>query len=218
MNFSVRPILPHVYHLHFEDGYDLAMHFVRVQEYYESPKFFSKIFSLVDFMEWYAKEYGKGAFTYPADWSGFNVPSTALLGVYGQPELIPDFNRYDALMSHLVRCAKLIEMDKFYFIGTSSAGYKGDSDEENVLDHEVAHALYFTNAKYQREVTRCLADMDPEVRVEAKQALARMGYHSTTIDDEIHAYSATGLCTDLQGIISPAEQKPFQKVFKEFRK
>jgi hypothetical protein len=219
MNFSVRELLPHVYHLHFERGYDLAMHFVRAQEYYESPRFFRKFFTMIDFMDWYAKEHGKGAFTYPTDWSGFNVPSTVLLEVYGPTVELPDPNRYDEFMKSLVGWASRVEYGhNFYFIGTSSAGYKGDSDEENVLDHEIAHALYFTNPKYRKAVTSCLAGMDAAARVQAKAALAAMGYHATTIDDEVHAYSATGLCKDLQGIISPADQKPFQKAFKEFRK
>lgn len=229
MNFSVKSILPHVYHLHFESAYDLAMHFVRVQEFYESPKFFHRLFSLVDFMEWYASEHGKGAFTYPTDWSGFNVPSNVLLEVYGKrdsehgtgwaPTHIPDFNRYDLFMEALVHWAERLEgQHGFYFIGTSSAGYKGDADEENVLDHEIAHALYFTNEKYCKAVTRCLAEMDSDARVKAKEVLAKMGYHPTTIDDEIHAYSATGLCSALQDAISKKEAQPFQKVFQAFLK
>ena len=219
MNFAVRPILPHVYHLHFESGYDLAMHFVRVQEFYESLKFFRQFFSLVDIMEWYATEHGKGAFTYPADWSCFNVPSNVLLDVYGKFGVIPDFNRYDEFMFQMVQWAKRLEgTHPFYFIGTSSAGYQGDGDEENVLDHEIAHALYFTNEEYHRAMTKCLSGMDSDTRMKAKEVLAKMGYHPTTIDDEIHAYAATGLCSELQDAIPKKEAQPFQKAFQAFRK
>lgn len=216
--FSWKRILPHVYHLHFDSGYDLAMHFIRVQEFYESPRFYRKIFTLVDYMEWYSKEYGKGAFTYPTDWSGFNVPSNVLLEVYKSSTNVPDFNKYDSFMSALIAQAAYLEQGQpFYFIGTSSSGYKGDADEEDVLDHELAHALYYTNRAYRDAMVTCLFHMDSEAKYKASQALAKMGYHFSTIEDEIHAYSATGVCSSLQEILTSQVIAPFQKVFQEFK-
>ncbi len=221
--FSIREILPHIYHLHFESAYDLAMHFLRSSEYYESPKFHRKIFTLVDYMEWYAKEHGEGAFTYPKDWSGFNVPSWALRKVRAAD--IQDLNKYDQRMFTLIDWVEERESSDYYFIGTSSAGYArtDEEDEEDVLDHKIAHALYTVNADYRSEVGGLFLDWkhEPGHKGEeidsAEVVLKGMGYHETTFTDEIHAYCATGPCNELEGVISKKEMEPFQKLFKEFK-
>lgn len=117
--FSIKEILPHIYHLHFESAYDNAMHFLRFQEYYESSKYHKKIFALVDYMEWYSKEYGKETFSYVKDWSGFNVPSWVL----GHVRIadIPDLNKYDQRMFMLIDWVEEQEFPhNYYFIGTST--------------------------------------------------------------------------------------------------
>lgn len=234
-DYSIRKIMPHVYHLHFDSAYDLAMHFIRAQEYYESPRFHHQIFTLVDYMEWYAKEHehGKGAFTYPKDWTGFNVPSEVLREIYKSSTNIPDFNRYDQLMSTLVSQVSYEEFQlfsknpadwrphscpKFYFIGTSEENHKKEQvrDEKDTLAHELAHAQYYVNPRYREQMSLCLVEMHPEERSGARQALTEMGYHYSTIEDETQAYCATGLCKKLKEVISPRETRPFQRVFKEF--
>ena len=72
--FSLKQLMQRVWHLHFDHHYDLTMHFFRYQEYYESPKFKQSNIQLVDLMDWYSKNMGDGIFTYPKDWSGFNLP------------------------------------------------------------------------------------------------------------------------------------------------
>ena len=63
-----------IFQVEAESQYDLAMTFIRIQEFYESP--FREIrghdFILEKYMDRYAKEYGN--FTYTTDWNGFNVP------------------------------------------------------------------------------------------------------------------------------------------------
>lgn len=220
--FSIREILPHVYHLHFESGYDLAMHFLRFQEYYESPKYHRRIFSLTEYMEWYAKDH-EGSFTYPTDWSGFNVPSWVLQQV--REATIPDLNSYDLRMFTLIDWVEEREHPhNYYFIGTSSAGYRGDEDEKDVLDHEIAHALYTVNPEYREKALALLREWNSAPGHEgceldtAKMVLKDMGYHESTVEDEIHAYCATGLCDELEGVISKQESKPFQKLFREYKK
>src|SRR5687767_6039954 len=69
-----------IFVVRFQSQYELASTFLRVQEHYESPRFRNRVFSLEQFMDWYARRYG--AFTYYEDWAGFNVPSTALAAFY----------------------------------------------------------------------------------------------------------------------------------------
>ena len=109
--------MPHIYHLDFGTQYELTMHFLRAQEYYESPKFYKQIFTFMDYMDWYSKVHGKGSFTYTKDWTGFNVPSWALTEVYDREVYLPDRNRYDTLMGTLVDQIRHEEGGQaFYFI------------------------------------------------------------------------------------------------------
>lgn len=227
--YVLSQLLPHVYHLHFDDAYQLAMHFLRAQEFYESPKFADKLFTLVDYMEWYAKEYGKGAFSYAKDWSGFNVPSWVLDQVYGaMGTRITDFNKYDERMIGIMR--RLWDLEKqrnFYLIGTSSAGYKGNEREEDVLDHEIAHALYYTNTEYKRDVESLLTHLTMGSQVmgrpyfEAERLLQKGGYHERTIRDEIHAYASTGVKKTIEGldkVLTPNRCLPFEENFQKWKK
>lgn len=222
MKFQLGEILPRIYHLSFGSGYDLAMHFIRVQEYYESPKFYKQLFSLVDYMEWYSKEKGNGAFTYPKDWSGFNVPSWALLSVYGPMSEIPDPNRYDEFMQVV---AQQLHRDAagrdFYLIGTSQEGHQGDGDEEGVLSHEIAHGLYYIDPNYRR-ATRDLMGVwnsgrgkPGEVLDSVRDVLKGMGYHESTIEDEVQAYCATGPCRELETILTEEIRAPFVALFEK---
>lgn len=224
MDFSVRKIMPHVYHLDFGTQYDVAMHFLRFQEYYESPKFHKKFFTISQYMRWYSLEYGKGAFTYPDDWGGFNVPSWALTEVRDGP--VEDLNEEDRLMFYLIdRVRSKEDGHPFYFIGTYNNGKrKKDGKEDDVLAHEIAHALYTVNSDYRGEVDLLLnawkyheGHASEEID-SASDILREMGYHHSTIQDEVHAYAATGPCKDLKGVMSETETKPFQDLLRRYRR
>ena len=60
-----------IFLVRFDTQYALASTFLRIQEHYESNRFRNRVFSLEQYMDWYAAEFG--AFTYFEDWSGFNV-------------------------------------------------------------------------------------------------------------------------------------------------
>jgi hypothetical protein len=232
LDIRFHELMPHVYHLDFDNQYDLAMHFLRYQEYYEGVKFHKKIFTLVDYMEWYSKTQCEWKdkkkrpgrmFSYAADWSGFNIPSWALQEVLPQ---IPDRNKYDDFMSIIEDMLREKEGEHpFYLIGTYGGGASADDPSgEAILDHEVAHALFTVNQDYRLAVHDLMAQWSMEVGHEgaeldsAQEVLKLMGYHETTVIDEIHAYCATGLCDELKGVISKNEMKPFRKLFKEFKR
>lgn len=213
-----KKILPHVYHLDFDLQYDVTMHFLRYQEYYESTRWHKQIFSLLDYMEWYAKEYGEGAFTYTTDWAGFNVPSEVLLAV-AEAEL-PDPNRYDDQMRSLIEVARQEELGHpFYFIGTSSGEEDGsDEDVEGILDHEIGHALYYTDNEYLAAMEDLLDEMPRKNYDAAWAALQEMGYHPAVCRDEIQAYACTGPCEELEKALPDGVCKPFIKEYKAQRK
>lgn len=157
-----------IFLVRFPTQYELAATFLRIQEHYESSRFRSRVFTLEEYMDWYASEFG--AFTYFEDWSGFNVPSTAF-----EP-----FNegQFDPLLYKETRFLRRFRNDRppFYVIGIAS-----DAD----LKHELAHALFFTRPDYKRAVLATLRDYDTSA---LKKELAGMGYHKHVLTDEVHAY------------------------------
>ena len=74
---KVKEIRPSVYCVIVDDNYDRAMLFCRYQEFYESPykKFRNKYFSWMEYMRHYKDHWKKDTFTYPIDWSGYNIQS-----------------------------------------------------------------------------------------------------------------------------------------------
>jgi hypothetical protein len=78
---TLREVAPNVYLMTYDTPYELCMSFVRVQEFYESPEFKGKYFTLEEFIDWWSLNESKikGSFDYPARWSGFNIPGTVIL-------------------------------------------------------------------------------------------------------------------------------------------
>ena len=206
---TVKELFPHIYYLEFDSSYRSAMHMLRFEEYYESPKFKGQIFSLIDFMEWYASEHDD-VFSYPADWGGFNVPSTSLLAV--RNATIPDFNRYDALMFEIIDQVVTRENGHiFYFISSSK------EEPKVTLNHEIAHAFYACDPEYRQAMDTTInawKEQYPTKYEKAALVLKKLGYHEQSVQDEIHAYCATGLCTELLGALRPMPK--VREIFKTY--
>jgi len=165
---SRRRLADGIFLVRFDTQYALASTFLRVQEHYESTRFRGRVFSLEDYMDWYATTFG--AFTYFEDWSGFNVPSTALIPFYE--------GKFDPLSRKEMRLLRLFNNVPmpFYAIGATA-----DTD----LTHEIAHALFSMRASYRAEVLAAMRDFDTRAIAEE---LAAQGYHRRVLPDEVHAY------------------------------
>ena len=76
VDYEMRESLPGIFTVKVEDDYQRAMLFLRSQEHYESafPEFRGHHFDVFTYMERYRKWKGVDYFSYPDDWSGFNVP------------------------------------------------------------------------------------------------------------------------------------------------
>ncbi len=159
-----------IYLLRFRTQYQLAATFLRVQEYYESPRFHGRVFSLEQYMDWYAGRYGN--FTYYQDWSGFNVPSTALQPFYD--------GKFDPLSEKEKRLLGLFKRlrGRFYVIGVYN-------DDKHSLTHEIAHALFFIDAGYRKAVQRAMRAYDTRA---LQKRLSRAGYARHVVPDETQAY------------------------------
>lgn len=216
MKYIIEEIHPKVLLLSFDNSYDLAMHFCRVQEFYENSIWKNKFFTMLDFVEWYSLEKGNGAFTYPNDWSGFNVPSKVFRNLYAK-EKIPDPNKYDKVMIEILNKIDNsgYKGKQFYLIGSLS-------EDKEAIKHEFAHALWSTNIKYKKEMKKLISELTEPQHNALKNWLKEKTYCDEVIDDEIQAYLSTGMAEEMvdalrkKRIFYRTMTKPFKKLFKEY--
>lgn len=174
-------VIDNIHLLTFQNEFDLASTFLRFQEYYESPKFSGTVFSLDEYKEWYTNNSPNGIktgkFTYYEDWGGFNIPSTILKPFYD--------GQFDPLSESERRLLDVFkdEVDIFYIIGI----HREVEHAEKILEHEIAHGLFFTNAEYRNKVYSILSHYNTDDI--KKELLDFGGYNEKVLDDEVHAYS-----------------------------
>ena len=154
---------------------DLAFHFLRFQEHYESPGFKGTVFSWAQYVAWYKRV--RGAFSYPDDWGGFNIPGKILTPFRGGA-FDPLTKRERALLEAL----KDVQPQD-YVIGTL------DEDPE-ALAHELAHAFWHLDGAYRAQALAILAGGD--YRRQHARLASGEGYDPMVYDDEIQACAIDG--------------------------
>lgn len=214
---KVKEIRPFIYCVEVDDDYDRAMLFCRYQEFYESPykQFRGKPFTWMEYMRFYKTNWKKRTFTYPDDWSGYNIPSNILeKGVdtfYKETE-------YDNVMKDIYFYCGINSQNKnngtscnWYLIGASSK-------DKGTTNHEIAHGLYFTNKEYKKNVTNLIKNIKPTHYEKLKKKLIKMGYvdDKKIIDDEIQAFMSTGLYNGMETKELKVYEKEFRDNFKKF--
>lgn len=196
--YTITTIEPNIHHLHIPDTYDLAMTVCRASEVVESPEFHQKCFSIEEYMRWYSKAYGNGSFTYPIDWAGFNLTSSAIHATYkmnqrGGKYIFSDLERI--LFEELKRCEIYDPQTpikaSFSLICTSKY------DTRTTFRHELAHGRWHTNEEYREEMQEGVHSFSAHTKSLAEW-LKREGYQESVIEDEIHAYALTGWPEDFK--------------------
>lgn len=182
VKFSVSEIIPNVFHLQFDSRKDLTSTLVRFEEFYESPEFRNKVFSMEEFFFWYKNSKKHKRFSYFTDWSGFNFPSYVFKPFWS--------NKFTNFTKREQKVLKAFpeNKNKFYIIGTYKSNNK-KYQELLVLKHELAHALFYTDKNYRRNVLKILKELKTTKPLE--KYLASLGYHPGVFLDEIHAYYLT---------------------------
>lgn len=209
MLLEVIKVQPQIYRLHFEKHYDLLATFMRFQEFYESPHFHGKPFTIAEFREWYSQQNGRnGKFTYFSDWDGFNLPSRAFHKL--SRSKIPDHNEHDDLMLGLYAIMKRdAKGRRFYVLGT----WGKKQEASATYRHEMAHAYWGIDPKYKQAMNALIDKMESETRRKLWAALRAAGYANHVNRDELQAYAATGTIDEMKDVLTPAVRKPFIKVF-----
>ena len=211
--FKIKQLASQVFLLSFEDPYDMAMHFLRYQECFETPNpdFRGKAFKIIDFMEWYSKSRGHARphFSYAADWSGFNLRGSDIQRVIEAG--IPDPNHYDAaMMSAYAECSAKAGGREFYVIGSLSS-------DKATLRHEMAHATYYISKEYKKLANELVRKMPARERERLTSYLLELGYQRGVLRDETQAYMATGLPDALKGYSRLRKaQEPFIQLYQQF--
>ena len=210
---SMRKVGANVYIDTYNTQYDLCMSFLRVQEFYESPEFKGRYFTLEEFMDWWSFSQSKikGSFDYPIRWSGFNIPGEVILDWLFKCDEDILSNKEIALLNRLAKKLKVktddanqafvfytLLKDKLkgiYLIGCDKED--GGKAKKGVLDHELAHAFYNLYPEYKESCIKLLTEMghnedDKLIRECVHDNLIKMGYHESVIEDEMQAYFSTG--------------------------
>jgi hypothetical protein len=175
--------------LNYDSSETAARAFCRVQEHYESSssQFKGKVFTLREFREWYTDQYGQ--WSYYKDWQGFNVPCKMF-----RPFILGSFDPLLPEEQELVEMVRYLDPE-YYVIAT------GPDADEDVIEHEIAHALYATDHEYRTNVERIFDEFhndvfskvygdDPPSLTPLMDKLKSMGYNDSVIHDECHAYMA----------------------------
>lgn len=206
-----------IYLLYADSNYELAMSFMRFQEFYESPngKFRGKDFNHEEYMDWYAAE--NGNFTYSLDWSGFNLPDD----VYNKAIPMVVHNDLWEKELELMQLVSKIrdECDrpqKYYILGASVDSPK---DTAVVCYHEIAHAMWYLYPKYKKAQRENIKAIPEATLSKIKEILMKRGYGKNVILDEVQAYISTDTAKELRSEMkfpTIPNKKKFEKVYKTF--
>ena len=214
VKYEIKKIREGIFAVIVPDKYERAMLFLRCQEFYESPnpKFRGKSFDIWEYIEWYSKKNG-GAFTYPSDWSGYNIPIPVIrncLNLLDQEKVITPYDRIMTAIIDQIWWMNDKKTSDGYIIGTDST--KGDT-----FMHEVCHGLYFNNPSYKKAANYLIKNAITEEHFQAfKSNLLKMGYATKVIKDEIQAYLLFGHYTEDFGRgVSLSERKKYHQLFQD---
>jgi hypothetical protein len=187
---------------------------MRPQEYYESsfPEIINQQFKVSQFVDKYKQHYGKKDFTYGSDWAGFNIPSTILEEcMFNIPE--DEINNWDKLMLSIINTIKELEGEhNYYLLGV-------DELSNYLLEHEFAHAMYFTLPEYKEEMNQLNNECDHTVRDMMCKCITEYGYADHVLPDELQAYMSTGLGSKMNQMNIPNIEewmKKYREVFDKY--
>lgn len=181
---------------------ELAETFMRYQEYYENPFWQGKIFTIGQLKEWYSKRYGGD--TYKKDWQGFNIPSEVLIP-FKKGLFDPLTNKEKELLNFFK-----YRNDNFYIIGAIS---------DDVLNHELCHALYYTNSYYKKEINSFLSKYKKDL-FHIERHLVKKGYSKKVLFDEIQAYALDddGYLEENKIFLLKSIKDGINKIYKKYSK
>jgi hypothetical protein len=203
-------VYPKIFAVVIKDDKLRSRVFLRYQEFYESDSdsFRGKSFKWNDYIKFYKEKTKRDYFSYHEDYAGYNVPCDTIEACKAK---IPDLNIYDMIMFSVTdTIKKLVGDSPYYLIGID----QDNGDDPSLIFHEVAHGLWFSDPDYKNKMTEQINNMDPKVKDKMIDKIKAYGYGDNVYMDELQAYMATGLGSEMRLIknIKP-EMVPFNNIF-----
>lgn len=175
---TIKEIYPNIHCVYALNNKTLGSTFLRFQEFYESPEFRDKIFTLKQYKKWYKKYMKEKTFSYYSYFVGFNVPDIAF-----EPFLQGKFNPLSKNEKILLNYVANLK-PPFYIIGVCI----NDKKFVRHLEHESSHALWYLDNRYQKYMLRQINNFSKNLIKNLQRKLRENGYHKKVYNDEIHAY------------------------------
>jgi len=162
----------------FEDRDSMCKTLLRPQEFWESPVFKNKIFTLGQYRKNYIKEHG--IFNYSEEVAGCNVPSIAF-----KPFIEGLFDPLTPEEEELINYIKH-KKGKFCVIGIPS------DYEDTTLDHEMCHAYFYLDYQYRRDVIQLIVSLKDKLDGIKEWLVKEKSYSDNIIllCDEINSFIA----------------------------
>lgn len=185
-----------------ESQKELGETFIRFQEYYESPNkhFHNKIFTLGDIKNYYSLQYGGDL--YSELWIGFNFPSTVLV----------PFKQglFDPLTSQEKELLDLLKYrnDNYYIIGAQN---------NNVLRHELSHAMYGFDKKYRDSINNIIKKYRKDF-IKVSKYILKKGYNKSVLNDELQAYITDNDDEYIRNNLNPTIINTIISIYRKHRK
>lgn len=171
MAFTTKILNKNICHVIFDTQYEMNNTLLRVQEYYESPKFRQEVFTLGQYRADYIDR--KGNFDYYETVAGMNFSIDSF-----EPFLKGLFDPLSAEEYDIInRIARGTTCE--YVIATYL------ECEASTIEHEICHALYGTNDEYKEAMDAVMARYDTS---KIERWLRKNEYSKDVIMDEVHAY------------------------------
>lgn len=164
-------IKPKIAHVVFPSDLICAITCLRFVEHYESPKFKGEIFTLGDYLYWYAETYGD--IDYFEYFVAFNFPAAILT-----PFRDGLFDPLSENEERLVGCLSEIS-DSDYVIASTISSKR--------VEHELLHALVYLFPDYRKTILKIVRQFKP---LEMFQELKDLGYPRSVMADEVNSYVA----------------------------
>ena len=124
-----------------------------------------------------------------------------------------EINTYDKIMLSIINDIKILEGDnKYYLLGV-------DELENSLLEHEFAHAMWYTLPDYKEAMNKLNNECDNEVKEAMYKCITDYGYADHVLQDELQAYMSTGLAKKMKDLNIPnmdIETEKYRLVFEKF--
>jgi len=191
---------PNLLHFDYPNRREVALSFIRIQEFYESkdPDLKWKHFTLEDIIAKCTDE--DGCFDYFTAWSGFNVPGVMVDEFFATFRHLT--NREEAIYREI---HTHVDVRKPYYIIGSHGNDKA------VFNHEYAHAMYYLNPDYRGDAFESIWGMSDSVKNRIFKKFEKLGYHEDVFEDELQAYLATASAGEIRSTLGV----PFDSVKKQ---